>query len=106
MAALIVTAPLVLATALDGSHVYLYRGAGVPSEGLLPGEAERFESEGLAVRAPESEVVVETALPEGVPDDSWKVEQIEAYAAANSIDLSTAKLKAEKLELIAAAKSA
>lgn len=105
MAALIVTAALVIATAPDGSHVYLYQGAQVP-EGLRDGEAERFENEGLAVRAIEPEVpvvpaAVETPLPEGEPDETWKVDQIEAYAASKDIDLSTVKLKAEKLDLIA-----
>lgn len=38
--------------------------------------------------------------PDGTPDDSWKNDEIEAYAAAKSIDLGSAKKKADMLAAI------
>lgn len=103
MAVLTVVVPLVIAKAPNKSDLYLYQGAVVSTETLLDGEADRLVAEDLAAIVPDAEPEVEAAvvIPEGDPSDTWNVKQIEAYAAANGVDLSGASKKDEKLALIA-----
>lgn len=52
---------------------------------------------------PATDSKVETAsYPEGTPDDTWTVPQIEAYAAAKNISLTGCTTKAEKLVAVTA----
>ena len=48
--------------------------------------------------APEDSTVVE--IPGGVPDETWTVKQIDAYAEREGIDLGDASNKAEKLSAV------
>jgi len=47
-------------------------------------------------------LVTEPDLPEGEPDDSWKNDQIKAWAAAHDVDLGGATNKGDMLAAIAA----
>ncbi|KON72596.1 hypothetical protein M768_13900 [Cellulosimicrobium cellulans F16] len=44
------------------------------------------------------------AFPHGVPDESWKVDQLRAFARAHNVDLKGATKKADILSALAAAK--
>ncbi|MFD4992836.1 hypothetical protein ACFWH7_04435 [Cellulosimicrobium cellulans] len=44
------------------------------------------------------------AFPDGVPDESWKVDQLRAFARARDVDLKGATKKADILAALAAAK--
>ncbi|PTU57193.1 hypothetical protein DBB34_05450 [Sphaerisporangium cinnabarinum] len=50
------------------------------------------------------EVAEEPAFPDGVPDESWKVDQLRAFARAHDVDLKGATKKADILAALAAAK--
>jgi len=98
----IVKSPLVIAKAEDGSDVYLYRGAPVPSH-IDSKEIARLVEGGFI-----EEVTAEKAepeFPEGPPSESWKGEQLKAYAKANEIDLGGATNKADMVAAIAASKA-
>ena len=53
---------------------------------------------------PAREVVVEPAFPDGKPDESWKVDQLRAFAREHDVDLKGATKKADILAALAAAK--
>ena len=53
---------------------------------------------------PAREVEAEPSFPDGDPADSWKVDQLKAYAAEHNVDLSGATKKADILAAIVAAK--
>lgn len=55
---------------------------------------EYFERQGYTIE------VDEPAFPEGKPSDKWKVDQLKAYAEANTIDLTEAKTKDDILALV------
>lgn len=98
----IVKSPLVIAKAEDGSDVYLYRGAPVPSH-IDAKEVARLVEGGFV-----EEVKAETPepeFPETEPSESWKGEQLKAYAKANEIDLGGATNKADMVAAIAASKA-
>lgn len=96
-----VTAPLVIASDAEGRQVYLYRGAPVPAQ-IPAKEVTRLVEGGFVVAdAPPAEA---DAQPEGAPDESWKVAQLKAHAAASGIDLGDATVKADILAAIVAAK--
>lgn len=50
---------------------------------------------------PDEHDVVE--IPTGVPEESWKAAELDAYAEREGIDLGTASKKAEKVAVILAA---
>ena len=95
-----VTAALVIASAADKSQVYLYAGAPVPAS-IPPEEVARLVEGGFIVEdappAPAAE-----AVPEGAPDESWKVAQLKAHAAEHGIDLGDATKKDDILAAILA----
>lgn len=101
----IVTSALVIAKAEDGSDVYLYRGAPVPAH-LDSNEVARLLEGGFIekVNADKSEDDA-PRYPDGDPDDTWKNEQIKAWAADNDRDLAGATNKADMLAAIAAPKA-
>lgn len=98
----IVTSALVIAKAEDGSDVYLYRGAPVPSH-IDSKEVARLVEGGFIeeVKASESE----RDYPDGEPAETWKGDQLKAYARDNKIDLGGATNKADMVAAIAAAKA-
>lgn len=49
--------------------------------------------------------IVEPAYPDGDAAESWKGEQLKAYAKAHDIDLGTATTKADMLKAIEASKA-
>lgn len=105
MAALIVKVPLVIAKAPNQADIYLYQGAVLPTD-LLAGEADRLLAEGFVDSVPDAEEIAAPAgpaavAPDGLPDDSWKVEEIDAYAEAHGVTFAAGTKKAEKLEQLA-----
>jgi hypothetical protein len=72
-----VTAPLVLAHQEDGSQVYLYKGAAVPTSGLAKGELARLR-DGEFIAAVEEPKPV--AKPDGPPARNASRDDWAAYA--------------------------
>lgn len=81
----------------DGSERYMYRGAIVSDDAFTGEGLEHVLSVGLI-----AEVAVEAAFPEGDPSETWKVDELKAYAESKSIDLGDASKKADILAAIAA----
>lgn len=102
MASHIAITPLVIARDSEGRHVYLYDGQPVPAN-VPAAEVKRLVDGGFLAAAEDTD---EQPFPEGDPAESWKVDQLKAFAAADGIDLGDAKNKADILAAIAAAKSA
>lgn len=99
----IVKSALVIARAEDGSDVYLYRGAPVPSH--VPAKEVARLVEGGFVEEIKAAGSDEPPFPDGEPSETWKGEQLKAYAKANEIDLGGATTKADMVAAIAAAKA-
>ncbi len=78
-----------------GTEFYLYQGALLP-DGADEGHIAHLVDVGLVreVDVPEAPLA-ELLFPAGDPAESWTLEQLKAYAEANSIDLGDAKLKAD-----------
>jgi len=76
---------------VDGTPVKLAAGDPVP-DGIVVGAHVLAEDE------TEDENGVE--VPEGDPNESWKVDELKAYAAERSIDLGDATRKADILAAI------
>lgn len=95
----IVKGALVIAKAEDGSDVYLYRGAPVPSH-ISTKEVARLVEGGFI-----EEIKTEAEYPEGEPVESWKGDQLKAYARDHQVDLGGATNKADMVAAIAAAKA-
>lgn len=53
---------------------------------------------------PARDIEAEPPFPDGDPADTWKVDQLKAYAAEHQVDLTRATKKAEVLAAIAAAR--
>lgn len=65
---------------------------------VIPGGVESDLLKSLVERGLIEEVAA--AFPEGDPTESWKVEELKAYAEAKKIDVSSAKNKGELFELV------
>lgn len=91
----IVITALVVAKVDDGSNVYLYRGAPVPSN-VSEAEVKRL----LDGEFIEKVADAEPEFPEGEPNESWKVPQLRAYAVAKEIDLGSLTAKPEILAAV------
>lgn len=91
--------------ASDGQWAYGVHGEEVD---VHEDDVDRFDR--LAFVAPDANVPEvaapeddEPAFPEGDPSEEWSGKQLDAYAAAKSIELGSAKTKAEKVAAIVAA---
>lgn len=89
-----VVAPLVLVKDETGRVNYAYESALVR---LDDEQAERFLTEGLVE---ESDEVLDDGGGDEVPDDSWKRDEIDAWAAERGVDTSGEANKADALAKI------
>jgi hypothetical protein len=99
-----VVAALVIAHTKNGV-IHLYKGDVVPAS-ILPESLANLKELGFvqsAEEVPASEP--EPEFPEGEPAESWKGDQLKAYAKAKSIDLGGATNKADMVAAIEASKA-
>lgn len=87
----------------DGAERYLYRGAIVSPDGFDKKSIEHHVSIGLVEEIDLPDDESGSAVPEGVPTEDWTGKELDAFAAANGIDISKAKNKAEKVAALTAA---
>lgn len=99
----IVTSALVIAKAEDGSDVYLYRGAPVPSH-IDSKEVARLVEGGFVEEVKASEP--DRQYPDGDPVESWTVAQLTAWAADNGVEDVPAGPKPAVVEVVLAAVAA
>ncbi len=94
--------PLVIAKDETGRDVYIYQDFPVP-ENVTAASIKRLLDEKFIakVEAPASGEPKEVVIPDGDPSDAWTKDQLTAYAARESIDVSAAKNKPDLLELVA-----
>jgi hypothetical protein len=101
MATYIAKVPLVIAKDESGRDVYIYQDFQVPSNVTDDSIKLLLEGEFIAkVEEPASAEPKAITIPDGDPSDSWTKDQLTAYAARESIDVSAAKTKPELLELV------
>lgn len=87
----------------DGGDRYLYRGAIVDPEQFDEKSVKHVLSLGLVAEVEVQAETVEPDFPEGDPSEEWTAKQLDAYAAAEGLDIGSAKTKPEKVAAIAAA---
>lgn len=93
-------APLVIAKDESGRDVYIYQDFPVPGN-VTEDSIARLLDEGFIAKVEAPEEPEEITIPDGDPADSWTKAQLTAYAGRESIDVSSAKNKADMLALFA-----
>lgn len=102
MADYTVAAALVVAHTKNGV-IHLYKGDVVPAS-ITPESLANLKELGFVQSAGEAPAP-EPEYPEGEPAESWKGDQLKAYAKAKSIDLGGATNKADMVAAIEASKA-
>jgi len=103
MAAHTVTVALVVAHTKNGV-IHLYKGDVVPAS-ITPESLANLKELGFVSADEEQAATPEPEYPEGEPVETWKGDQLKAYARDHKIDLGGATNKADMVSAIAAAKA-
>lgn len=94
-------APATFLENINGIGAFFYRGTVVDPAVISDDQAADLEAKGLiGLVDVEDGVPVVADVPEGVPDESWTVAQIDAYIVTEGITVPAGSNKGEKLRVI------